>query len=131
MKLSRVGESLGLNTLPSVYFRYSKEIRRGGGFPYTWEVFNPVDQLKIMAKFVLMYKLRKMNPATTFFLDKHVVIVEINEREQIDVADNSMEIQMHVNFVFNYANGSDFESHELQLVITEGHENPFPDCIFN
>ena len=84
-----------------------------------------------MAKFVLMYKLRKMNPATTFFLDKHVVIVEINEREQIDVADNSMEIQMHVNFVFNYANGSDFESHELQLVITEGHENPFPDCIFN
>lgn len=136
MKLARIGDSLGLGTVPKIYFRYSKASHGDDNDPHSWEVFNSVDQLKIMAKFVSTYKLRNMNAANTMVLNNHVIIMECFKQDRITINDDGLEVQMfHVNLIMNYAvrtnaNGSVFEGRELQLVVAEGHTDPFADCTF-
>ena len=133
MKLTRIGDSLGLGMTPSVYFRYN----RNATGAEAWEVFNPIDQLKLMAKFVFVYKHRRANAANTFLLDRHLVGMECTHESPINVGDDGQETALFDVCLFlefadpklQFAHGNTFrKSRVMQIVVAPGQVNPFADC---
>ena len=123
--LSRLGRSLGLDHLPSFYFRHTiQPIDYAGGF-MGWEPYTITDQMALAAKFALAYHRRNSADAnfTLCVKNNHVITVRC-----VKTDDNVYEFWMYLH-VMCPIHGKAVQ-HGVELHFTQGSANPFSGCTF-
>ena len=124
--LSRIGQSLGLEALPSFYFRYNM-------YPSTdnkvhWIVYSLSEQLALAAKLVLAFHQRRSGDCgfTLCIRENHVITVRCWRPYGTDGTDEC-EFSMGLHIIPPSGVPT---RHVLELCFKEGIINPFPKCRF-
>ena len=135
--MQRIGGALGLDTLPSFHFRYSRydaEDETDANDILEWGVYSTADQLTLMAKVVLMYQHREAEPSFTAVIkENHLITFYCKRVVPIDpllVASQRYRVSMTLNVLTSHLRTHNRTPHALTFVVTRGTQTPFPDFDF-
>ena len=131
--MQRIGGALGLDTLPSFYFRYSR-YEEVDEFTVPsdvvdWDMYSISDQLTLMAKVVLAYQHRETLPSFTVVLkDNHLITLRCTPG-------GSVAGHYLFHMTLNIITSSHMRTHSrtprvMDFLLAEGAQNPFPSCAF-
>lgn len=130
--MQRIGDALGLGTMPSFYFRYSRyeEVDE-----YTvpvdvvdWDMYSIADQLTLMAKVVLAYQHRETQPSFTIVLkENHLITLRCTPSGNTE---GHYLFHMALNVITSHMRTHSRTPRVLDFLLADGAQDPFPHCTF-
>ena len=126
---------------PNFYFRYSRFEADDDGDILDWEIYTTTDQLTLMAKVVLAYQHRDTEPSFTVIIkNNHLISCACRKIPAPPVIDITAAaplpspqrycFSMTLNVLTSYMHSQNRTPHGIDFVLSQGTQNPFPNCEF-